>query len=489
MENIGFWSIIPPILAIVLAIKTRQVFIALLSGLFIGKIILSGGNPVAAFFSSVQALIDVFKEPGNTRTVIFSCLVGSLIILIQASGGVDGFVKKIGKALAGKKSESQKKKVQIFALLTGLLVFIESNISVLTVGTIFRPLFDKLKISREKLAYVADSVSSPVCILIPLNAWGAYVMGILITYNIEAPFTVLAKSVLFNFYPIFTLIIILFLVLTGKDFGPMKTAQKNTLSNKDKLKESKPGIASEISSVEVKKGIEPKAFNMLLPISSMVLLMPLFLVNSGWDKVVGLSIPLSEKIFKAVGEASGSEAVLLSVCSALLISGAYYAVKKIFNIREFVDLSLKGMSSLLPLALLMVLAFAIGALCREMGTGVYIAEITKAWLDPAFIPLILFLTSCFISFSTGTSWGTYAIMLAIALPMVESTSANLYLCVSAVLGGGVFGDHCSPISDTTIISSMAASCDHIDHVKTQIPYAVTAGTISSLFYLLFGMLL
>jgi Na+/H+ antiporter NhaC len=230
--------------------------------------------------------------------------------------------------------------------------------------------------------------------------------------------------------------------------------------------------------------------NMIIPIAVMVGMMPLMLVFTGWGQVENISsYAWYEQIFFALGKGSGSTSVLYSVLTAIIVGGILYTSQKIFTFAETIELVFKGISGLIPLALLMMLAFAIGTVCRELGTGIYTAELSKQWLAPDFVPVIIFLVACFIAFSTGTSWGTFAIMIAIGIPMAQALGANLYLTVAAALGGGVFGDHCSPISDTTIISSMASASDHIDHVKTQLPYALTAGAIAAVMYLVLGILI
>jgi Na+/H+ antiporter NhaC len=222
----------------------------------------------------------------------------------------------------------------------------------------------------------------------------------------------------------------------------------------------------------------------------MVIMMPLMLVFTGWDQVEDIGqYEWYKQIFFALGKGSGSSSVLYSVLMAITVGIVLYTSKKVFTFKETIDLIFKGISGLIPLALLMMLAFAIGTVCKELGTGIYIAEITKGWLSPSFVPFTIFIVACVIAFSTGTSWGTFAIMIAIGVPMAQTLDANLYLTIAAALGGGVFGDHCSPISDTTIISSMASACDHIDHVKTQLPYAMTAGSITAIIYLVLGVVL
>ncbi len=241
--------------------------------------------------------------------------------------------------------------------------------------------------------------------------------------------------------------------------------------------------------MEKKKGTVAKARNMIVPIAVMVGMMPLMLVFTGWSEVENIeALPWYLQIFEAIGKGSGSASVLYSVLTSIAVGSIMYMSQKIFTFKETFDLIMKGISGLIPLALLMMLAFAIGAVCRELGTGQYVAEVSKIWLSPSFVPAIIYVVASFIAFSTGTSWGTFAIMISIGIPMAEALDANIYLTIAAALGGGVFGDHCSPISDTTIISSMASACDHIDHVKTQLPYALTAGLITTVLYVIVGFI-
>lgn len=493
MEHFGIWSLMPPLIAIVLAIKTRQVFISLLFGIWLGWIILSDWSIFHGTLNTIQGLVDVFKEPGNTRTIMFSSLVGALIAFIQRSGGVEGFIRYVNRflqAVESRKKGNSRKIVQILAWITGFSIFVESSINVLTVGSIFRPIFDRLKIPREKLAYIADSISAPTCILIPLNAWGAFIMGLLLAQGLSDPLMIMVKAYPLNFYPLLAMIMVVMIILMQKDFGPMKNAERRARDEGKVLADgATPMISSDVIAMETKEKIKPRARNMVLPILTMVLMMPVGLLYSGWGQLENPeSMSLGTALFKALGNGSGSSAVLWAVLTALLVGAVSYRIQGIFKLQEILDLTFKGVGGLIPLALLMMLAFAIGKVCRDLGAGIYVAEVSKAWLSPSFVPFILFLASCFIAFSTGTSWGTFAIMVPIAVPMATTMEVSIPLAVAAVLGGGVFGDHCSPISDTTIISSMASASDHIDHVKTQLPYALAAGSIAALFYLIAGFL-
>lgn len=472
MTEYGFLSLIPPVLAIALAIKTRQVIFSLLLGIFVGWLIMGNGNPLTAFLSTIDAMVVVMQSEGNTRTVIFTLLIGALIQLIRKSGGMNGFIGLIQYKLSNAKSP--RTKLQVAAGLTGFLVFIESNISILTVGTAFQSLFDKYKIAREKLAYLADSSSAPSCILFPINAWGAYVMGLLAAYDHLDPFQALLFSIPFNFYPILTLILVFFLASTGKSYGPMKAAEERF---------------SETASEEVTQTVqeEGKASNMIVPLLVMIFTMPIYLVYTGWDSTS--TGGFGQQLWSSIGNGSGSSAVMYAVVTALLFAGISYGVQKLISFKEFFEESIKGMNDMLLMAILMVLAFAIGNLCNEMQTGIYVAEVTKSWLSPQLAPALIFLISCFVAFATGTSWGTFAIMMSISIPLAQAVGLNPYLAIAAVLGGGVFGDHCSPISDTTLISSMASGTEHIEHVRTQLPYALFTGSLATLFYLIAGFLM
>jgi len=276
----------------------------------------------------------------------------------------------------------------------------------------------------------------------------------------------------FNFYAILALLLVLIVVLTGKDFGPMKKAERRVrLENKLLRDGAEPLISNEVVMMEAKEGLKPRAINMILPVATMVIMMPVVLLITGKGNLM---------------EGSGSTSVLWSVIAGLFVGALAYRVQGLLRIKEITEIFMKGVGGLIPLASLMILAFAIGDTCDALGTGPFVAQAAKSTLNPGIIPALVFIVSCFIAFSTGTSWGTFAIMIPIAVPMINIIKLHPGLIIAAVLGGGVFGDHCSPISDTTIISSMASATDHIDHVRTQLPYALTAATLSFLLFLIFG---
>jgi tetracycline resistance efflux pump len=463
-------SIVPPVLAIALAIYTRQVFLSLFVGIVAGWIILSDWNLFAGLAAAIEACVNVFKDEGNTRVIIFSALVGALITLMQSSGGVQGFVDLIQK----KNIVKSRRGATVLSFFVGCSVFIESSISCLVTGTIFHPIYEKFKISREKLAYICDTTSSPICILIPLNAWGAYVIGLLNKEKLEEPFTVFAQTIPLNFYAILTILIAFIVAYTFKDIAGMKKAEKRSLETGKTIRDgATPVISEEITSIRAKKGVPHRAINMIIPIVVMIVMMPLSLYITGDGDITS---------------GSGSKSVLWSVSLAIFSAGILAIIQRILNLREVIDYTIKGIGGLIPLAILMVLAFAIGDTCRALGTGPYVASLSEAFLSPMAVAPIIFITAAFISFSTGTSWGTFAIMMPIAVPTAMAMDIYIPLAVASVLSGSVFGDHCSPISDTTIVSSMASASDHIDHVRTQLPYAIMAAIGAVSLFFIAGMI-
>jgi Na+/H+ antiporter NhaC len=470
MSDPTWISVLPPVLAIVLAIWTRQVYLSLAGGLWLGWTILDGWNPIAGMGGAVQGAVAVFQDEGNTRAILFTIVIGALIATVEASGGVRGFVAYLER----RQWVTDAKRSQLLAFLTGCVIFIESNITVLVSGAVARPLCDRYRCSREKLAYIIDSTSAPICILIPMNAWGAYNLGILEGLGVPDPLTVFLEAVLLNFYAIVAILLVLAVILWGIDIGPMRKAEERTRGGEMLWPGATPMIDEEILSPTPNERIEPRAYNMFLPIAAMVAFMPVGLLITGdGDLLAG----------------SGSTSVLWSVLVGLGTAWVLLLAQKAYTTDELVKIGLKGAGGLVPLALILLLAIALGSVARELGTGEYVAQVTSGLLPPyVFLPLV-FGVSAVIAFSTGTSWGTFAIMLPIAVPAAMTLGLPAAPFVAASLSGGIFGDHCSPISDTTIISSMAAATDHIDHVRTQLPYALVGGAIAAVCFAALGAVL
>lgn len=468
IELYPWLSILPPLVAITLAILYRQVYVALLVGLWSGSTILAGGHPLKGLADTVHLCVRVFQDAGNTRVILFSASIGAVIALTQRSGGMQGFINYV----SSQKLIKTRRRAQLLAVAVGASIPIESSINVLITGTVFRPIFDRLQISREKLAYLCDSISAPVCAMVPINAWGAYMAGLLATQGIDGAMQVYLKALLYNFYPIFALALVLVLVITQRDFFAMKTAELRARSTGLVLRKgATPLVSTEVTALEPKAGIPYRASNLIVPVATMILMMVAGMLITGQGRFVN---------------GSGSTSVLWAVLAAVAAAFIQYRVTGIMRFNEMVQLFFKGVGGLIPIAVLMMLAFAIGQLCRDMGTGRYVASVAQKLISVRLLPMILFVTTGFIAFSTGTSWGTWGIMVPIGIPMVQQMGGDLLPVVAAMVSGGVFGDHCSPISDTTLISSMASASDHMDHVNTQLPYALAAGLAATAGFFIVG---
>jgi Na+/H+ antiporter NhaC len=496
-EIYGWLSILPPLVAIGLAIATRQVVLSLLAGVWIGCVIAAQWNPFTGTAGAITLLINVFGEAWQTRVILFTLLMGSLLILMQRSGGIAGFINWVSRW----KWSQTRRGAMMMACLTGLGVFIESTITCLVVGTVSRPLFDRLKISREKLAYICDSTSAPVCILLPINGWGATVLGLLgaqaAAGNLgdSGALSVFLLAVPLNFYAILAVTLVFIVCLTGWDFGPMKKAEHRARTEGKLLRDgAMPVVDTEVIAIEPKEGIPPRLRNMMLPLGAMLFMVPAGIVITGINGVRDAEIA-SPGLMDYLNQASGSLAVLWGVLFGVAVACVILMLQRAFPVKELVDLSFKGAGGMMPLATIMMLAFAIGMTCNMLGTGVWVAKVTEPYLSASLIAPVVFIVSGFIAFATGTSWGTFSIMMPLAVPLAASFNGqdpgavSIPLVVSAVLGGGVFGDHCSPISDTTVVSSMAACSDHVDHVRTQMPYALLVAAVTVVLYLGAGLVL
>lgn len=465
----GWLALVPPLLAITLSVLTRQVYISLLAGIFAGALIL---NPTLldSFLYFFQVIIDVFKDGGNTKVIIFVCLIGGLLELMERSGGFLG----IGDRLASSGTINSRKKSLLLVYLTGVVIFIESTITIIISGTLGKALSKKYKISKENLAYICDATSAPISILIPINAWGAFVLGLIEKQNIGDPLPIFLGGIFNNYYAITSVLLVLFLILTGKHFGPMKKAEEKALLGEH----DSDAVLNEQSLLPTYTSIK-KPINFTLPVLVLMLGVPFYLFLTGYAKIGNMDAGL----FKIITSGSGSSAVLFSVVTSIAVSiGLIMYQKQATFDRLFSDM-LGGSGKFINLSLLMLLAFAIGQISTSLQTGEFIAGYVQDITNPSLIIGGVFIASCFISFSTGTSWGTFAIMIPLAIPIATSLDLSYSMTVAAVLSGGVFGDHCSPISDSTIISSMATGCDLMNHVKTQLPYALLAALISLLLFL------
>ncbi|MFC3122843.1 Na+/H+ antiporter NhaC family protein [Agaribacter flavus] len=450
-------SIIPPILAIAVVLWKKEVILGLLLAIIAAELLLLISNNQPLLLTPVVAVdrvVSAVQGAGNARILMFSLLVGALLAFIRDSGGVSALVNKlVNSGLA-----SSKKKAGGITMLTGTVVFIESNLSVLSSGIMARGLFDKYKMSRARLAYIIDSTSAPICILILLNGWGAYILSLLSAYELEEnALKMLWSSVPFNFYALLTLAVVAYTIFADKVHGPMKQAEQE--------------LARIDSQINIPQAT--KARFMLVPLSLMILGTLFFMWWTGHGNL---------------SAGSGSRSVLYATFIASIVGYLMLVLSGRETHQSAMKIGFGGISELLPLVTIVLLSISLGASLKALGTGVFVANIVGEHL-PLFLVLpALFVAGALMSFTTGTSWGTFAILIPIGMPLVETLGLPPELVLAAILGGGIFGDHCSPLSDTTAISSLAAGCDLLTHVKTQLPYALVVGAASVLLYIAAGLL-
>ncbi|MDA9783756.1 C4-dicarboxylate ABC transporter [Gammaproteobacteria bacterium] len=470
MQDPVWTSVIPPLLAIGLAIATRQVILSLSIGLWMGAWLLGSGNPLVAIPQAIDAVINVFTDPGDTRVLVFTLVIGGLIATIEKLGGVRGFIH----LLQEKKWVTGSGRAQWLAFGTGVVVFIESNITLLIAGAISRPLFDRYRVSREKLAYIIDATSAPICVLIPLNAWGAVIVSLLASSGIENPIDVFIGAILLNFYAIFAVLVCALVIWSDFDIGPMRAAQKRTAEGRFLWPNAMPMVDPSLIESEQSRQPQDSAKLMLLPVLALVLSMPLGLYVTGeGDLTAG----------------SGSTSVLWAVLIALGTAWAIVLGSRRATLETLMQLFLKGAGGLLPVAMILLFSLALGDVANALGTGVFVAQLAQETIPSALLLPLLFLLSAFIAFSIGSSWGTFAIMIPLAMQIVAALDMNASVFLAAVLSGAVFGDHASPISDTTVVASMAAATDHIDHVRTQLPYALISAGLATVAFVVSGLVL
>jgi len=465
MYEENWMSILPPILAIALAIITRQVILSLSIGIWIGFCLLESVNPLSGIGLALDGIVNVFSDAGDTRVLMFTLIIGGLIATIEKLGGVRGFIY----LLEHRNWVTNGKRAQWLAYSTGIVVFIESNITLLIAGAISRPLFDRHKISREKLAYIIDSTSAPICVLIPLNAWGAVIISLLGSADIDNPIDVFIYAIPFNLYPIVVILFCAFVISRNVDIGPMKRAQERTKSGDLLWANATPMVDPAILSQQVERTEADKARFMIVPIIVMVISMPMGLFVTGDGNL---------------SQGSGSTSVLWAVLAALVTSWGLALQQRRLTLEELMQIFLKGAGGLLPVTMILLFALALGDVANLLGTGVYVAQLVQQSIPLALLLPLLFFISGFIAFAIGSSWGTFAIMIPLAMQIAVPLDLNNSLFLAAVLSGSVFGDHASPISDTTVVASMASATDHIDHVRTQLPYALISGAIAAFGFLL-----
>lgn len=470
--NYGVLSLLPPIVAVVMAIKSRNVILSLFCGGFVGTLIFAGGNPFLATKSLIGDYFFVqLTDSYNAGVIVLVIFIGGFIRLMEKSGGAQAFSRSVYKYV------NTKLKAQLCAWLGGILIFFSDLGTPLLVGPVFRPLFDKLKISREKLAWILDSTSSPVAILIPFIGWGVYIMG-LIQAEFEnlgvaqSDYSTFVAAIPFQIYAILAIIMIPLVAFTKKDFSQMKKAE--TLAETREL-----SVADDF---QEHSGAKEGAYKISNAKPSMVIVPILVVFATLFITLAPLGFP-----FQKVDGNEFRVALTMGYFYGSLVLMALIAVYKVKTFGETFKIYVNGMKGMTDVAVTLVLAWSLGSMISALGTADFIVNGLKSLnFSGSLVPAAIFLFGTFVSFSTGSSWGTFAIMMPLAIPMAHAFDIPYAIAVGAVLSGGLFGDHCSPISDTTILSSTGAECDLVDHVRTQLPYACVNGVIAFAAFLFAG---
>lgn len=466
-SNFGILSLLPAIIAVILAFVTKEAVFSLLIGILAG-ILITGQNVLFGFTDLAQNAL------GNADFIwvlSIEVFVGIMIAFFQKSGAVSAFGKSIEKA------NLKARGAQGIAALLGVFIFFSDYFSPLYVGTVMRNVTDKARVSREKLAYICDSTSAPVCTIIPFSAWGVYMAGLLVgigafTDN-DISMSAVIRMVPYNFYGVLSILMV-FLIALGiiPDFGPMKRAEERTrTTGKVMDDDAKPLLGKEISDIKPKEGIKTNLF-----------------INFFAPALIIITVTLGTYIF------TGTAKTLEGFVAAVAFQFITMLIQRMGTIVELMETAVEGIKGILSAVLILALAYCLNAISKELGTAEYIISIVSSWMTPSLLLVFTFMIGAFISFFTGTSWGTYAIITPMVIPLAFNLTGGeitplVYATIAAIMGGGCFGDHCSPLSDTSILSSLGAGSDHIAHVKTQIPYALTVGGVSSLLYLIVGIII
>ena len=473
--SVGAWSLLPPVVAIVLALITKEVIFSLVAGVLSGTIIYAiaaGLNPVVA---PVNVLFELIINRADWYIMLFCFLLGSLVYLINASGGAKAYGRWAAKIIKTKKQSS------LLTVLLGCLIFVDDYFNALTVGSVMKPVTDGKRLSRPKLAYLIDSTSAPICILIPISTWGAAVGGYMVDTGVfTSGFTGFMAMVPYNLYAILCLIMVVVMCVTSWDFGLMykfeRLAEKGNLS------------ATEDNDYE--KDTENKKSSladMVVPILVLVVVSILAMMYIGgfWSD----DPSVAGQFGASLGNSSSGQALTWGSFAALIATMILYVPRKVMSFHDYLSNMVKGMEPMITAGCILLLAWAIGGVCRELlSTPEYVSALFQSLGVPgAVLPAIVFIFAAFLSFSTGTSWGTFGILLPIVAPVAQAIAPSLIIAsLAATLAGSIFGDHCSPISDTTILSSTGASCNHLDHVNSQMPYSLTIAVCSLIGYILIG---
>ncbi len=478
-----FWSLLPPLIAIVLALITKEVYSSLFIGIVVGGLLFSGFSfegTISHVF--VDGMIAQLSDAWNVGILIFLVVLGSMVILMNRAGGSAAFGEW---AVAHVKTRIG---AQLATILLGVLIFIDDYFNCLTVGSVMKPLTDKHRISREKLAYLIDATAAPVCIIAPISSWAAAVTGFVDGAN---GLTLFIRAIPYNFYALLTIVMMLSLTLMDFDFGSMNSAEKRAKDKgKDYLEMGYVSMSGLTGNSD--KGRDPaagkgKVIHLVLPIIALIVCCVIGMIYTG-------GFFEGESFVDAFSNSDASVGLVYGSVVALILTIIFYLVTKVMTFSECMNSIPEGFKSMVPAILILTFAWTLKAMTDSLGAATYVAGVVEGIADNtalmSFLPAFVFVVGTFLAFATGTSWGTFGILIPIVVNVFGSNMNNelMIVAISACMAGAVCGDHCSPISDTTIMASAGAHCKHINHVSTQLPYALTAAVVSMVAYIFAGFI-
>lgn len=469
-----FWSLVPPLVAIILALITKEVYSSLFVGIVVGGLFYSNFNIKEGFLTIFTdktdgGLLAKLSNSGNVGILIFLVVLGIMVVLMNKAGGSAAYGEW------AKKTIKTRKGALLSTFVLGVLIFIDDYFNCLTVGSVMRPVTDTHKVSRAKLSYIIDSTAAPVCIIAPISSWAAAVAGIAADIPGINGLELFIRAIPYNFYALLTIVAMLTLIFTNTDFGPMLTHERNAQLNDDIFTtESRP---YEENTTAVKAN--GKVIDLVFPVIVLIISCIIGMIYTG-------GFFEGESFINAFANCVAPVGLLLGSVAALIITFVFYMIRRVLTFQEFMSCLPEGFKAMVPAILILTFAWTLSGITGLLGADVFVAgllENSKGAVQ-MLLPVIVFCIAVFLAFATGTSWGTFGILLPIVVPILDPSSEILIITVSATLAGAVCGDHCSPISDTTIMASTGAQCDHINHVSTQLPYAILVAAVSAVNYIL-----
>jgi Na+/H+ antiporter NhaC len=469
-----FWSLLPPIIAIALALITKEVYSSLFIGILSAALLYANFNPLKAFTTMfTDGFISSLANDWNVGILIFLVVLGVIVCLVNKAGGSAAYGEWASKRIKTRKGAI----LATFGL--GVLIFVDDYFNCLTVGNVMRPVTDKHKVSRAKLAYLVDATAAPICMIAPISSWAAAVVGVVEGYD---GFELFVRAIPYNLYSLLTLAMIIFITLAGIEFGPMRKHEENALKGDLYTTPDRPFEGQE-NEVPSGKG---KVKDLILPVVILIVLCILGMLYTG-------GILEGANIQEAFANSDASLGLSLGSALALIIVIIYFIVRKVLTFNECMECLPNGFKAMVPAILILTFAWTLSGLTSMLGADEFVSGIFGGSSATIFLPAIVFAVAAGMSFATGTSWGTFGILLPLVVAIFSNAASSgdmpelLVISISACLAGAVLGDHCSPISDTTIMSSTGAMCNHINHVSTQLPYALTVAAVSFVGYILAGL--